>query len=105
MRVRPLKSRKGKRVTKKQSLKKNLMLLFLSLLFLAVSSSLFYMATAQHLYKPIEWRINKMAMKAPEAPAASKSKKEMKESPKVAAAGMDYLFWKILREEEPEKKH
>jgi hypothetical protein len=106
MRARPVKSKPRKKAPKKQSLGKNLLLLFLSLLFLAVTSRLFYLATEQHLYKPIEWRINKMAAKTPAQPASKKQvlKKQEEESPKVAAAGMDYMFWKILREEPSDKK-
>lgn len=98
----------------KQSLKMNLLLLFLSLLFLAGTSRLFYMVTSHRLYQPIEWRINRIAQKAPEPAAQTKQAHESSKtasagkaiaSEKVTASGMDYLFWKILREEEPEKRH
>lgn len=98
MRVRAPKTRKRKSLPTKQSLKKNLLLLFVSIVSLAAAGRLFYLATSQNLYQPLEWRINKIAAKAPEAKALEKQKGE---SPKVAAAGMDYLFWKILRDEQP----
>jgi hypothetical protein len=101
MRARPARSRRKKGATSKQTLKVNLLLLFLSLLFLAGTSRLFYMVSAQRLYQPIEWRINKIAMKTPDpAPV----KKPAKEEKKVQASGMNYLFWDILRDEKPVEK-
>ena len=104
MRARTLKTRKRKQSMPKQSLRMNLLLLFLSLLFLAGTSRLFYMVTSQHLYKPIEWRINRIAMKTPGEPAPRKQEAKKQEQEKVTASGMDYMFWKILRDENPEKK-
>ena len=65
---------------------------------LAATGRLFYLATSHNLYQPLEWRINKIAAQRPEAKVPEKQESE---TPKVAAAGMDYLFWKILRDEQP----
>lgn len=98
MRARAPRTRKRKSLPRKQSLKRNLLLLFVSLVSLAATGRLFYLATSHNLYQPLEWRINKIAAKTPEAKVPEKQESE---SPKVAAAGMDYLFWKILRDEQP----
>jgi hypothetical protein len=104
MRARPARSRRKKGASSNQSLKINLLLLFLSLLFLAGTSRLFYMVTAQRLYQPIEWRINKIAMKTHE-PAPVKKQAKEQDKTKVQASGMDYLFWDILRDEKPVNTH
>lgn len=98
MRARPVRSRRTKRASADSTLKINLLLLALSLVFLAGTAKLFHMVNAQHLYQPIEWRINKMAMKTPEPTPVKKQEQEKK---KVTASGMDYLFWDILRNETP----
>jgi hypothetical protein len=102
MRARPARSRRKKGASSDHVLKINLLLLFLSLLFLAGTTKLFYMVSAQRLYQPIEWRINKMAMKTPD-PAPAKKQENVQDKSKVQASGMDYLFWDILRDEKPVK--
>lgn len=104
MRAKPARTRRTKRVSANHTLKINLLLLVLSLTLMAGTAKLFYMVTAQRMYQPIEWRINKLAMKTPDAvktPPISQEKKNGQGKTKVTAAGTEYLFWDILRDQKP----
>lgn len=81
--------------SKKQSLPKNIALLFLSLGILAGASLLFSTINArpEYSYDPLETKLNKLVSKGPEKSAVEGEKEAPQKS---SANSFEYSYWDIL---------
>ncbi len=83
-----------KRKQKKQSLTKNIALLFLSIGILAGASVLFS-SIKDHSYAPIESKLNRMVSKS-QAKETALQEKEKAEPQKSSVNPIEYSYWDIL---------